>query len=499
MRTTIRRLTKTILLAAALSAFPCIAAENSPSTPADPQPQLEQQVARQQERITELERLLRQQAASLEKLQQQLSALEGRTAPAAAPAPVAGSLEALAESNKALTERVNKLQKSSEASEKDLGTKIKGLGNFTFSGDLRVRYEPFFGGPANGSQQRQRERVRLRFNANAKFSDEFSGGLSLASGDLNDPISTNQTLTFLFTRKPIAIDKAFLTYNPKWFQPLSLTGGKFAYTWYHTELTWDNDLNPEGFSQTLSFKIKNPVLQKLVFVGFELPFNEVAGEGNADSFVYGGQLQTYWKLSDRVKFSGYGGFYNWHRPDAVANALNNSVIQGLFRLGGSGVQNSRTVAAPFQFASQFALLNVIGRLDVDTGQARWPLMVQLDFVNNTRPCANLRALAPSAALTASCNPRDRSGYWAEARLGRTQEQGDINFGYTFIRIEREAVLGAFNFSDLRQSSSVANHRLDFTYQAYKNIALGFTGLIGRPLASNENYLKRFQFDVLYKF
>jgi hypothetical protein len=71
-------------------------------------------------------------------------------------------------------------------------------------------------------------------------------------------------------------------------------------------------------------------------------------------------------------------------------------------------------------------------------------------------------------------------------------------------IEREAVMGAFNFSDLRQNSNVSQHRVEVFYQAYKNITLGFTGLIGRPLnwhtsAAPEPMLKRLQFDVVYKF
>jgi hypothetical protein len=66
-------------------------------------------------------------------------------------------------------------------------------------------------------------------------------------------------------------------------------------------------------------------------------------------------------------------------------------------------------------------------------------------------------------------------------------------------IEREAVMSAFNFSDLRQNSQVGQHRLELYYQALGNIQLGFTGLFGRPLASTEPYLKRLQFDVVYKF
>ncbi len=103
----------------------------------------------------------------------------------------------------------------------------------------------------------------------------------------------------------------------------------------------------------------------------------------------------------------------------------------------------------------------------------------------------------------ACNPRDRQAYWAEVQVGKTQEKGDLRFGYSLIRIEREAVISAFNFDDLRQATNLINHRVEAFYQAYKNITLGFTGLIGRPLvtpaSSRERFLKRLQFDVIYKF
>ena len=520
MRTPTKHPAAKALLAAFLFASP-LAAEEAAKTPTPPHP-LQEQLRQQQERLAELEQLVRQQAQLLEMLQRKLAAAENpgaaptgegveaasrqQISPAQEVERLSGELDAVAQTTQQLGNKVNQVEKSSQEANKGLSEKLKGLGNFSFSGDLRLRYEPFFGGVL--PQDRHRIRYRLRFNTIAKLSDELTGGLTLASGDEIDPISTNQTLTGFFTRKAIGIDRAFLQYKPKWFEPLTLTGGKFAYTWYRTELTWDNDLNPEGFSETLSWNIKNPVLKKVAVIGFQLPFRETGAFD--DSFVYGGQVQSYWKLSERVRFSNYAAFYNWHRADPVRAAQGNIVapvtggactttpgctvtLPNSATLGGSTNTNAATSTA---FASKFALLNLIGRFDVDTGWARWPLMLQLDFVNNTRPCANVSV--------ATCNPSDRSGWWAEVQFGKTQEKHDLNVGYTFIRIEREAVLSAFNFSDLRQPTNVVNHRFNFGYQAYKNITLNYTLLVGRALRTAttllpENWLERMQFDVVYKF
>jgi hypothetical protein len=155
-----------------------------------------------------------------------------------------------------------------------------------------------------------------------------------------------------------------------------------------------------------------------------------------------------------------------------------------------GNQNSASATA---FASRFGLLDLIAQFDIDTGRKRWPLRLLFDYVTNTRACANV------SIAGVACNPNDRQGYWAEVGFGQTKQRHDIKAGYTLIHIEQEAVLGAFNFSDLRAPSDVVNHRISFAYQAYKNITLGYTLLVGRLLGSDEPWLKRSQIDTIYKF
>ena len=132
-----------------------------------------------------------------------------------------------------------------------------------------------------------------------------------------------------------------------------------------------------------------------------------------------------------------------------------------------------------------------------------------DYVQNTEACSNLVniAAAPSntstqtfkRTLNTPCNSHQRRGYWAEGRVGRLQEKRDFQIGYTRIFIEREAVLGNFNYSEIRQGTNVTEHRIDAFYQFDRNVQLGFTGLIGRPLASSEPWLTRLQFDTVYIF
>jgi len=431
---------------------------------------------------------------------------------------------------------------SSDERIRNLERQIKGLGPVSFSGDVRLRAEPFFGGPSDESLDRMRARVRVRFNAVADLGSQFRTGLTLASGDVNDPTSTNQTLTGFYTRKAVALDQAFVEFTPKEFHNLTLVGGKFRYPWFNTELTWDKDLNPEGAAQTLGFKIDSPVLKRIAFVGFELPFAEIAGTSSTDKRIaqqitYGGQLQTSWHIAPHVNLSAYSGLYDFHGADSIALALARAgtknpqtPLTGLLPLGtGNTVQDSiyTTTATTVvtvngtayptgvstvsnaQFASKFSLFDNIARFDIDTGSARFPLSFIGDYVQNMGACGNLQHIVAAPANTATttykqsvnapCVSNQRRGYWAEGRVGRLLQKNDFQFGYTHIYIEREAVVGNLNYSDIRQGTNVTQHRFDMFYQFDRNVQLGFTALVGRPLASTEPWLTRLQFDTIYIF
>jgi len=431
---------------------------------------------------------------------------------------------------------------SSDERIRNLEREIKVLGPLHFSGDIRLRAEPFFGGPSDQSMDRARARVRVRFNANANLGSQFRAGISLASGDINDPTTTNQTLTGFYSRKAVALDQAFVEFTPDQFKSLTVIAGKFHYPWFNTELTWDKDLNPEGAAETLGFKINTPILKRIALIGFQLPFAEVAGTSStnkriAQQITYGGQLQTAWQFGPRIKLSAFSGYYDFRGTDSIALALARANSRnpqtpfvGLLPLGtGNAVQNSIytttattiiTVAgtayptgvssvAVSQFASKFGLFDSLAKIDIDTGHARLPISFVGDYVQNTEACSNLpNIVAPPAnsatttykqTLNAPCASNQRRGYWAEGRVGRLQEKNDFQFGYTHLYIEREAVLGNFNYSDIRQGTNVTQHRFDMFYMFDKSVQLGFTALVGRPLASSEPWLERLQFDTVYVF
>ena len=491
-------------------------------------PSLEQVMELLQAQGRELE-AVRAELREQQELTARLAAKLNSVGAASAAAETASSAEALPVASPAqgdLAERIAKVEVNQQNSQKTFENRLKSLGPFTFSGDIRLRAEPTFGGPIDQSQDRFRERIRLRFNAEAALNDQLKGGFSFASGDLNNPTSTNQTANQYDTRKPLAIDRAYATYNPSWFRPLTVTGGKFVYPWFNTELVWDKDLNPEGAGETLAFNVKTPVLKKFSVVGFQLPFAENKRTAANDkslynTMVYGEQLQTFWQLGNRVNLSAYTGYYDWRYADSiafsVAAANSASPDDGLLALNSNGMQNSiatvtttnaltgaKTITSA-QFASKFGILDSLAEFDIRTSYDRWPIIFVGDFAQNTRACENTPNIPVGAVFSAPCDAHARHAYWLEGRVGRTDRKGDWQFGYTRLVIEREAVIGAFNYSEIFPSNNVEIHRTEVLYQLFQNVTLQLNALIGRPLVTAgspppvQPLWERLQFDVTYKF
>jgi hypothetical protein len=466
--------------------------------------EMKAQIEKQRKQIEELQAILTKQQQTLDKALGKLT-----SASAAAPVPeeqkvgdvelIKGELEAVAESSAQANQRLSKVESDTAAHAKSSDAKLRQLGNFTFSGDARVRYEPFF---QEGAPDRHRERIRLRFNVNAKISDEFNGGFSIATGSLDDPVSTNQSFTQFFNRKNFNLDKAFITYRPKFAKPVKLDAGKFAYPWYRTSMTFDNDVNPEGFAQTLSFDMESSAFRNFTVVGFQLPINEVSG--GPDSFVIGGQIQTHFGLGSKARLSLYGAGVNMLRMDPVGVASAGRVT-GIFvgSLPNSNTLKRNANGAVTGYAYKFAYLDTILKLDLDTS-TRFPTSIFFNFVNNVR------------------GPRERSGYWAEATVGKQRQAKDWQFAYGFIRIEKDAVVSAFNESDIRSATNVLDHKLQAGYMFHGSVQGQFTAWIGKLANPQDNpelvpigvrsaclgsdlsncrdpYLKRMQFDVIFKF
>lgn len=488
-------------------------------------PPVDKKPATVEEKLAALEQLLEQQRQRLNQLQQTVTEqqetihlLVSRSNVGAVPNETAAlRTEPQPAQTPAVEDRLKKVE-----------GRLAELGAIKFSGDIRLRSESFFGltnnlasgsNPAalgNELSPRHRMRMRARLAIRGSISDEFDWGLRIASGSFGDNISTNQTLTDFFNRKPFALDQAFVTYKPKKAPGLRLQGGKFEPPWTATELTIDSDLMVEGFNESYSRGFKKSALKDLTFVAWQLPFLErnsafvrnadgtvniqQSNRGGRDLAFYGAQFRARFEPSSKVAlnlsiadlyFSGtqfispvqvFGS--QLQLPVTITLPGGGTVtsqvsiprdflVAGNANLGLTNASNNAT-NRDGRLASGFNLIDMIARLELKHSK-RFPVAIILDFVTNTQTHDVVTAGPGGADLILPNN--ENNGFWGEVQVGQTRARGDMLFGYTFMRIEKDAVLTPFNMSDITQQSDMRGHRFAFSYAADPRVVFTVTGIV----------------------
>ena len=527
--------------AAAKSAQPAVTLQDLQS--------LKDALAAQQQQIEQLRQEVQQKDQAWQQAQQQLQQAQSTASDAQAKA---ASAETAANSQKDTVVKLDSdmADVKTTLTNTAVGTQdeqkrmsaLEGLvGRFRFNGDVRVRGESFFQ-DLTGFQNRNRGRIRVRFGFDGKLSEDFVGGIALATGSLGDPTTTNETLTNFFDRKTIALDRGYITYNPIAHKWLSLTGGKFAYTWQRTPVTFDSDLNPEGFNQKLSWDLKTPFVKNFTIQGIELLYNEVSA--GQDSYALGGQVSAKLVFGPWTATPSFLSM-KWNRPDAILAAsafavqatttgAGGTTPAGPFPTPGEGpgctVVNGSSKFAPCIFApngmtnavtldatgkahfrSEFNYADFILNNQIKTGIERLPLNVLLEFEDNLG-AADHPLSSKGVVLTGL--GKQNHAYLADVSLGQQKNKGDIQLGYAWERQEQESVIASFNESDQRAPTNILQHRIYALYKVRSNTVASFTLWHGRTLNSGlldavrgpgvaagvtEPYLNRFQFDLIYSF
>jgi len=140
------------------------------------------------------------------------------------------------------------------------------VNSLKFTGDFRGRFEE------NNAENdayidRNRYRFRVRFGAIASLVDNFEIGLRLASGNPQtnpggtlvggQPITANQDLNSLESRKFIWIDAAYAKWTPIKNSDWTVSGaiGKIDNPFALSNMIWDYDINPEGVGLQLAYNL----------------------------------------------------------------------------------------------------------------------------------------------------------------------------------------------------------------------------------------------------
>jgi len=345
----------------------------------------------------------------------------------------------------------------------------------TFYGDFRARYEGFF---QNDTETRQRERFRFRIGVRTPITPGLDFNLRLASGDAADVTSTNQSLTEFLNRKPINIDQVSLVYTPAQAKALTVGVGKYGMPVTRTQMVWDDDVNWEGTYEQATWTFGRPVTYRLVAV--QSPINEV-GVGE-DTFLFGEYLQAGFRAGPHAVQLSIAD-YAFRNPDAIAVALDQRVA---IRTQSTNALRRNAAGRVIGYESGFNLIDAIAQITLNTGREQYPFVALADFAHNTKAAAS-----------------DDTGIWIVGSYGRAAAAKTFAATYTFARVERDAVVSAYNFSDMGPATNVMMNMATFSYSPRSRVNLDFiailTKLIEPPSGSRHALLKRIQVDARVAF
>jgi hypothetical protein len=440
--------------------------------------------------------------------------------------------------------------------EQDTGRQLTALealvGRFRFSGDVRVRGEDYF---QKGVPDLNLARIRVRFGVDGQLNEDFIAGFALATGSLGNPTSTNETLTNVFDRKTIALDRGFVTYSPVAHSWLSLTGGKFAYTWQRTSVTFDPDLNPEGFNEKLSFNFSGPI-QNFTAQAIELLYSAAnAKPGVSASYATGGQVSAQMRFGPWTTTPSLLSL-KWDKPDAILQEsafATGATTTGFLPTGSTtpvtgipipgegqgcakgnglpsfppcvfapnGITNATFVDSKGipHFYSQYNYVDFIVNNQIQDGITRLPINLLVELLDN--PDAAAHPLGSKGKVIDTLGSQNKE-YGFDFSLGQTKNKNDLQFGYSWYREEQDAAIASFVESDQRAPTNILQNRFYALWKLRANTLASFTWWHGRVLNSFlennaalfnnyssvatitkagevEPYLNRFQFDLIYTF
>src|ERR1044072_4888802 len=229
---------------------------------------LESELERQNTKLDELQKTLLEQQAAIKALLDKRSAQPATSALAVASVkegetPASATTVAVIPDPQTPTveQRVTKLE----------GQTLK-IGAVRFSGDFRLRFDGTFRSathppdPPLANVQNARARYRLRLNFDSDIHPNLSFHGQLATGPLNNQLSTNQDFTSMTVRAPISLSEAWIEYRP--VKSVQLQAGRVVDIFAdNSRFLFDDDLRFNGFNEryTASFKPNGARLTSLEF------------------------------------------------------------------------------------------------------------------------------------------------------------------------------------------------------------------------------------------
>jgi hypothetical protein len=330
-----------------------------------------------------------------------------------------------------------------------------------FNGDFRVRHEYTTSG--NGSLSLSREVVRFRAGITYPVRDDITVRARLATGDPDDPNSTDVTLSSFLNDLAVSLDVASVEITrSRW----AAFAGKFFNPLQYTELVWDGDVNPQGVSGRVMVGDRAKVSGTLTGIYFIVDQQA----NNLSSDMKGGQLTVNAPVGTKWKVSGSAAYYDYH-------------IRSLTAAGAGDIRSNRLAPGGGAYLSDFDLLDLLVGIDYSGFGERYPLRLVGDYVHN----------GGASDLN--------TGWGVDAYLGKSARPGDRRFRYGYGVTETDAVLAAFSHDNTTLGTNYEIHTLAADVVPIASFFLNATLYYYRPhlVTPTRTYQKRLRLNAMVTF
>jgi hypothetical protein len=143
---------------------------------------------------------------------------------------------------------------------------VKKIGPIRLSGDFRLRFDGIFReattppDPPLDHVQNARVRYRFRLNLDADVYENLKFHAQLATGPVNNPLSTNQDFASLGARPPFSISEIWIEYRPT--KSLQLQAGRVQNVFAdNSRFLFDDDIRFNGFNERYTHSLKRNALR----------------------------------------------------------------------------------------------------------------------------------------------------------------------------------------------------------------------------------------------
>jgi len=219
------------------------------------------------------------------------------------------------------------------------------LTEFKLSGDIRLRHQVETQAPQNGTvtNERTRERFRFRFNGDALLQKGWGAGFAFETASAAD--SGNQTFQDGSSDYNLYLARAYVSYQPNlnWL----FVGGKQKNPLYSTDLTWDTDINPQGFSEVYRHLLagKDTVEFRAMQAIADDRAESTAGPNGRDAWLFAQQ----------------GVYTRWFGVDQIGNRTNSVILAPGYMVYNQSVLDGLDNETPFNGSTRgLSLLTFAG-------------------------------------------------------------------------------------------------------------------------------------------